>query len=178
MASPPCGRASEKFSGGAREAAAGMERAVRAAKRAAGGTTDNISTRPPPVRWAALGLAEWRKQGALSVFRLKKGGQSAVHARTRRGEDRRGRAGQGTGDSAVVRGGGRRGGARLMPAGELLAASDAALAGVLYYDGRRARRCDPCGWEETRRRCRHATDCRWRRQWNWRIAATTRRRCP
>eukprot|EP00965_Chrysotila_dentata_P008952 291216-Pleurochrysis_carterae.AAC.1 len=58
-------RASKKFSDGAREAAAGMERAVRATKRAAGGTTEITCTQPPTVQWAALGLAEWKKLGAL-----------------------------------------------------------------------------------------------------------------
>eukprot|EP00965_Chrysotila_dentata_P038802 1289740-Pleurochrysis_carterae.AAC.1 len=75
MASPRCGRTSEKFMGGARDAAAGLERAVRAARRAAGGATENIATRPPPVRWAALGLSEWKKQGALSIFHMRVGGR-------------------------------------------------------------------------------------------------------
>eukprot|EP00965_Chrysotila_dentata_P145173 4794595-Pleurochrysis_carterae.AAC.1 len=52
-----------------------MERAVRAAKRAAGGTTESTNIQPPPVQWAALSLSEWKKVGALSMFRLKAGGR-------------------------------------------------------------------------------------------------------
>eukprot|EP00965_Chrysotila_dentata_P127967 4231564-Pleurochrysis_carterae.AAC.1 len=61
MASPPCERASEKFLCGARDAAAGLEWAVRAAKRAAGGATESVGIQPPPVQWAALSLSEWKK---------------------------------------------------------------------------------------------------------------------
>eukprot|EP00965_Chrysotila_dentata_P203766 6181940-Pleurochrysis_carterae.AAC.1 len=67
-ATPTCERTGKKFSGGTRDAVTDMERAVRAALRAAGEATDNTSMRPLVVRWAALSLAEWKKQGALSVF--------------------------------------------------------------------------------------------------------------
>eukprot|EP00965_Chrysotila_dentata_P140770 4653694-Pleurochrysis_carterae.AAC.1 len=104
MASPSGARASEKFLGGARDAAAGLKQAVREAKRAAGGTTESVSIQPPLVQWAALSLSEWKKVGALSMFyQVESRGACVVHARSRRGASRHRLSGAGESDSAAVR---------------------------------------------------------------------------
>eukprot|EP00965_Chrysotila_dentata_P022379 740715-Pleurochrysis_carterae.AAC.1 len=60
MASPASEQASGQFSSGARAAAEGLGRAVRAAKRATQTTANQESTQPAPVQWAELGLAGWK----------------------------------------------------------------------------------------------------------------------
>eukprot|EP00965_Chrysotila_dentata_P002362 76968-Pleurochrysis_carterae.AAC.1 len=70
MASPTSERASGKFLGGVRGAAEGLGSAVRAAKRATQSTANQESAQPAPVQWAGLGLAGWKKLGALSLFRM------------------------------------------------------------------------------------------------------------
>eukprot|EP00965_Chrysotila_dentata_P079238 2612784-Pleurochrysis_carterae.AAC.1 len=130
-------RASKKFWDGAREAAAGLERAVRAAKQAAGGTTELTCIQPPPVQWAALCLTEWKKLGALSLWSMREGGKVLfTRARdvARADTDAQGR------ERIMVRlfeAGGEEAVPIFMPAAELIMKSDAAIAGVLYYNGRR-----------------------------------------
>eukprot|EP00965_Chrysotila_dentata_P054587 1812128-Pleurochrysis_carterae.AAC.1 len=60
MATPSSERASEKFSG------AGRGGGTRARGRAVGSAANQKSAQPAPVWWAELGLAAWRKVGALS----------------------------------------------------------------------------------------------------------------
>eukprot|EP00965_Chrysotila_dentata_P151352 5002648-Pleurochrysis_carterae.AAC.1 len=71
MASPASEQASGQFSGGARDATEGLGRAIRVAKRAASSAANQESAQPAPVQWAELGLAGWRKHGALNMFRMK-----------------------------------------------------------------------------------------------------------
>eukprot|EP00965_Chrysotila_dentata_P059184 1964034-Pleurochrysis_carterae.AAC.1 len=107
--------------------AAGLERAVCAA---AGGTTKQTSIQPPSVQWAALALAEWKKLGALSLFSMREGGKVLfMPARdvARADTDAQGRERVGGEEAVPV----------FMSAAELLGRIDAAIAGVLYYNGRR-----------------------------------------
>eukprot|EP00965_Chrysotila_dentata_P250880 6209701-Pleurochrysis_carterae.AAC.5 len=118
MATPASERASEKFMGSARDAAAGMERAVRATKRAAGGATDNKAGSAKFVSHPEGGKCCSRP--ARDVARADTEPQGREPMLVRLFEAVREQA-------APV----------FMAVAELLQKSDAALAGVLYYDGRR-----------------------------------------
>eukprot|EP00965_Chrysotila_dentata_P118533 3918871-Pleurochrysis_carterae.AAC.1 len=63
------------FQGGAAQAAAALLRAVRAAKRAAGGTRSVEETiQAKQVDWASLNASAWKRLGVLTVFRMKSSG--------------------------------------------------------------------------------------------------------
>eukprot|EP00965_Chrysotila_dentata_P129795 4290849-Pleurochrysis_carterae.AAC.1 len=51
-----------------------LGRAVRSARRALGSAASQEPAQPAHVPWAELGLAGWKKFGALSLFRMRVGG--------------------------------------------------------------------------------------------------------
>eukprot|EP00965_Chrysotila_dentata_P095745 3164586-Pleurochrysis_carterae.AAC.1 len=72
MATPPSAVAAEMFQGEAARATAALQRAIRAARRAAqvGRGLDDPAP-PKPVDWENLSASAWEHHGALSAFRMK-----------------------------------------------------------------------------------------------------------
>eukprot|EP00965_Chrysotila_dentata_P018715 622968-Pleurochrysis_carterae.AAC.1 len=134
MAEPTRATGSELSQATAEGAGPELSRAARAASRAAeAARAPSGSIQPAAVAWADLDLAGWRKKSALSLFKLQSG-----EVRFTAGRAVARPLATPSGDSVEVQ--------LVAVAGEpavwtpvqgLVSASDAALAGVLSWDGRR-----------------------------------------
>eukprot|EP00965_Chrysotila_dentata_P061070 2023341-Pleurochrysis_carterae.AAC.1 len=111
-----------------------LSRAARAASRAAeAARAPSGSLQPAAVAWAGLDLAGWRKTSALSLFKLQTG-----EVRFTAGRAVAKPLALPSGDSVEVQLGTVAGEPAVWtPVHGLVSASDAALAGVLSWDGRR-----------------------------------------